>query len=116
LHEGKSIRTVSTTDAAHYPFNATTKELNHVHIPVISGDGKCVFRTSLSALPTLQKSVAFYETPLWVLLASTRTRSFNTGWYFFGREKPAFIIAPPGQWESAFQHAVNDRLWRPPLR
>ena len=72
--------------------------------PVISGDG--IFSHIFIGAADLQKSVAFYDAALGAL-GIKNLGPFNNGWVLFGREKPAFIIARPGNGEAPSSNGVT---------
>ena len=61
--------------------------------PVISGDG--VFSHVFMGASDLAKSAAFYDAALGAL-GIKNLGPFGNGWILYGRDKPAFIIARPG--------------------
>lgn len=61
--------------------------------PVISGDG--VFSHVFIGASDVEKSAAFYDAALGTL-GIQNLGPFGNGWVLYGREKPAFIIARPG--------------------
>lgn len=61
--------------------------------PVISGDG--VFSHVFLGASDIEASVAFYDAAL-AALGIKNLGPFGNGWVLYGREKPAFIIARPG--------------------
>ena len=65
--------------------------------PVISGDG--VFSHVFLGAAHMQKSVAFYDAAL-AALGIMNLGPFGNGWVLYGRDKPAFIIARPGNGEA----------------
>src|SRR3546814_11966422 len=72
--------------------------------PVISGDG--IFSHIFIGAADVQKSVAFYDAALGSL-GIKNLGPFNNGWVLFGREKPAFIIARPGNGETPSSNGVT---------
>src|SRR3546814_5656139 len=72
--------------------------------PVISGDG--IFSHIFIGAADVQKSVAFYDAALGAL-GIKNLGPFNNGWVLFGREKPAFIIARPGNGEAPSSNGVT---------
>ncbi|MFW2932811.1 VOC family protein, partial [Pseudomonas aeruginosa] len=54
----------------------------------------------------VQKSAAFYDAALGAL-GIKNLGPFNNGWVLFGREKPAFIIARPGNGEAPSSNGVT---------
>ncbi len=74
----------------------------------LSGDG--IFSHIFIGAADLQKSVAFYDAALGAL-GIKNLGPFNNGWVLFGREKPAFIIARPGNGEAPSSNGVTDRLF-----
>ncbi len=64
--------------------------------PVISGDG--IFSHIFLGAADMQKSVAFYDAALGAL-GIKNLGPFGNGWVLYGRDKPAFIIARPGNGE-----------------
>lgn len=65
--------------------------------PVISGNG--VFSHVFLGAADMQKSVAFYDATLGAL-GVKNLGPFGNGWVLYGRDKPAFIIARPGNGEA----------------
>lgn len=65
--------------------------------PVISGDG--VFSHVFLGAADLDRSVAFYDAALGAL-GINNLGPFGNGWMLYGRDKPAFIIARPGNGEA----------------
>lgn len=61
--------------------------------PVISGDG--IFSHVFLGAADLQKSASFYDAALGALGIKNHG-PFGNGWILYGRDKPAFIIARPG--------------------
>lgn len=61
--------------------------------PVISGDG--IFSHVFLGAADLKKSSAFYDAALGAL-GIKNLGPFGNGWILYGRDKPAFIIARPG--------------------
>ena len=61
--------------------------------PVISGDG--IFSHVFLGAADLPKSIAFYDAALGTL-GIKNLGPFCNGWNLYGRGKPAFIIARPG--------------------
>ena len=61
--------------------------------PVISGDG--IFSHVFLGAVDLQKSASFYDAALGTL-GIKNLGPFGNGWILYGRDKPAFIIARPG--------------------
>lgn len=61
--------------------------------PVISGNG--VFSHVFIGASDVQKSAAFYDAALGAL-GIKNLGPFGNGWVLYGRDKPAFIIARPG--------------------
>lgn len=61
--------------------------------PVISGDG--VFSHVFLGAVDVSKSAAFYDAALGAL-GIKNLGPFGNGWVLYGRDKPAFIIARPG--------------------
>jgi len=72
--------------------------------PVISGDG--IFSHVFVGAADLQKSTAFYDAALGAL-GIKNLGPFGNGWVLFGREKPAFIIARPGNGEAPSGNGVT---------
>jgi catechol 2,3-dioxygenase-like lactoylglutathione lyase family enzyme len=60
---------------------------------VISGDG--VFSHVMMGAHDLDASVAFYDAALGAL-GIKNLGPFGNGWVLYGRDKPAFIVARPG--------------------
>uniref|UniRef100_UPI0033409B31 VOC family protein n=1 Tax=Castellaniella defragrans TaxID=75697 RepID=UPI0033409B31 len=65
--------------------------------PVISGDG--IFSHVFLGAADVQKSAAFYDAALGVL-GIKNLGPFGNDWVLYGRDKPAFIIARPGNGEA----------------
>ena len=65
--------------------------------PVISGDG--IFSHVFIGASDVQKSAAFYDAALGAL-GVKNLGTFGNGWILYGRDKPAFIIAKPGNGEA----------------
>lgn len=65
--------------------------------PVISGDG--IFSHVFIGAADVEKSSAFYDVVLGTL-GINNLGPFGNGWVLYGREKPAFIIARPGNGEA----------------
>jgi len=65
--------------------------------PVISGDA--VFSHVFIGASDVQKSAAFYDAALGAL-GIKNLGPFGNGWVLYGRDKPAFIIARPGNGEA----------------
>jgi catechol 2,3-dioxygenase-like lactoylglutathione lyase family enzyme len=61
--------------------------------PVISGNA--VFSHVFIGAADVKKSAAFYDAALGVL-GIKNLGPFGNGWVLYGRDKPAFIIARPG--------------------
>ncbi|EOT0256071.1 VOC family protein, partial [Pseudomonas aeruginosa] len=72
--------------------------------PVISGDG--IFSHVFIGAADVQKSAAFYDAALGAL-GIKNLGPFGNGWVLFGREKPAFIIARPGNGEAPSSNGVT---------
>ena len=72
--------------------------------PVISGDG--IFSHVFVGAADLQESTAFYDAALGAL-GIKNLGPFGNGWVLFGREKPAFIIARPGNGEASSSNGVT---------
>ncbi|EHD23265.1 MULTISPECIES: VOC family protein [Brenneria] len=64
--------------------------------PVISGDG--IFSHVFIGASDVEKSSVFYDAVLGTLDIKN-LGPFGNGWVLYGREKPAFIIARPGNGE-----------------
>jgi catechol 2,3-dioxygenase-like lactoylglutathione lyase family enzyme len=64
--------------------------------PVISGNS--VFSHVFIGASDVQKSAAFYDAALGAL-GVKNLGPFGNGWILYGRDKPAFIIARPGNGE-----------------
>src|SRR4030095_3182762 len=64
--------------------------------PVISGNS--VFSHVFIGASDVQKSAAFYDAALGAL-GVKNLGPFANGWILYGRDKPAFIIARPGNGE-----------------
>ncbi|ELH6823292.1 VOC family protein, partial [Escherichia coli] len=65
--------------------------------PVISGNG--IFSHVFIGAVDVQKSAEFYDATLGAL-GINNLGPFGNGWVLFGRDKPAFIIARPGNGEA----------------
>lgn len=65
--------------------------------PVISGDG--IFSHVFLGAADIDKSVAFYDAAL-AALGINNLGPFGNGWVLYGRDKPAFLIARPGNGEA----------------
>jgi catechol 2,3-dioxygenase-like lactoylglutathione lyase family enzyme len=65
--------------------------------PVISGNG--VFSHVFIGASDVKKSAAFYDAALGAL-GIKNLGPFGNGWVLYGRDKPAFIIAKPGNGEA----------------
>lgn len=61
--------------------------------PVISGDG--IFSHIFIGASNVEESTTFYDATLGAL-GVKNLGPFGNGWVLYGREKPAFIIACPG--------------------
>jgi len=61
--------------------------------PVISGNG--VFSHVFIGASDVKKSAAFYDAALGAI-GINNLGPFGNGWVLYGRDKPAFIIAQPG--------------------
>jgi catechol 2,3-dioxygenase-like lactoylglutathione lyase family enzyme len=72
--------------------------------PVISGDS--IFSHVFIGAADVQKSAAFYDVTLGAL-GIKNLGPFGNGWVLFGREKPAFIIARPGNGEAPSSNGVT---------
>jgi len=72
--------------------------------PVISGDG--VFSHTFLGAVDLQASVAFYDAALGAL-GIKNLGPFGNGWVLYGRDKPAFIIARPGNGDAPSSNGVT---------
>ncbi|MDH0734816.1 MULTISPECIES: VOC family protein [Achromobacter] len=72
--------------------------------PVISGDG--IFSHVFLGAVNIEKSVAFYDAALGAL-GVKNLGGFGSGWVLYGREKPAFIIARPGNGEAPSSNGVT---------
>lgn len=72
--------------------------------PVISGDG--IFSHVFIGANDVQQSAEFYSAALGAL-GINNLGPFGNGWILFGREKPAFIIARPGNGEVASGNGVT---------
>lgn len=64
---------------------------------VISGDG--VFSHVMMGATDLEASVKFYDAALGAL-GVNNLGPFCNGWVLYGRDKPAFIVARPGNGEA----------------
>lgn len=72
--------------------------------PVISGDG--IFSHVFLGASDMGKSVAFYDAALGAL-GIKNLGPFGNGWILYGRDKPAFIIARPGNGEAPSSNGVT---------
>ncbi|MBS0353518.1 MAG: VOC family protein [Proteobacteria bacterium] len=72
--------------------------------PVISGDA--VFSHVFIGASDVQKSAAFYDAALGAL-GIKNLGPFGNGWVLYGRDKPAFIIARPGNGEAPSSNGVT---------
>lgn len=72
--------------------------------PVISGDG--IFSHVFIGAADVEKSSAFYDVVLGTL-GINNLGPFGNGWVLYGREKPAFIIARPGNGEALSANGVT---------
>ena len=72
--------------------------------PVISGDG--IFSHVFIGAADVEKSSAFYDVVLGTL-GINNLGPFGNGWVLYGREKPAFIIARPGNGEAPSANGVT---------
>ncbi len=72
--------------------------------PVISGDG--IFSHVFIGAADVQKSATFYDAALGAL-GIKNLGPFGNGWVLYGREKPAFIIARPGNGETPSSNGVT---------
>jgi catechol 2,3-dioxygenase-like lactoylglutathione lyase family enzyme len=71
---------------------------------VISGDG--VFSHVFIGAQDVGASAAFYDAVLGTL-GINNLGPFGSGWILYGRDKPAFIIAKPGNGEAATSNGVT---------
>jgi catechol 2,3-dioxygenase-like lactoylglutathione lyase family enzyme len=65
--------------------------------PVISGEG--IFSHVFLGAADIDQSVAFYDAAL-AALGINNLGPFGNGWVLYGRDKPAFLIARPGNGEA----------------
>ncbi|ELM3618094.1 VOC family protein [Aeromonas sobria] len=72
--------------------------------PVISGDG--IFSHVFIGAADVEKSAAFYDVVLGTL-GINNLGPFGSGWVLYGRKKPAFIIARPGNGEVTSANGVT---------
>ncbi len=72
--------------------------------PVISGDG--IFSHVFLGAADLEQSVAFYDAAL-AALSIKNLGPFGNGWVLYGKDKPAFIIARPGNGEAPSSNGVT---------
>ncbi|WP_022982684.1 VOC family protein [Ideonella sp. B508-1] len=72
--------------------------------PVISGDG--VFSHVFIGASDVQKSATFYDHALGAL-GIKNLGPFGSGWILYGRDKPAFIIARPGNGEAPSSNGIT---------
>ncbi|QDK35681.1 glyoxalase (plasmid) [Sphingomonas sp. IC081] len=71
---------------------------------VISGDG--VFSHVFIGANDVEASAKFYDAALGAL-GVKNLGPFGNGWILYGKEKPAFIIAKPGNGEAASGNGVT---------
>ncbi|MBV9841951.1 MAG: VOC family protein [Sphingomonadaceae bacterium] len=71
---------------------------------VISGDG--VFSDVFSGAMDVHASATFYDATLGAL-GIKNLGPFGNGWILYGRDKPAFIIAKPGNGAAASSNGVT---------
>ncbi|EQB03835.1 glyoxalase [Sphingobium quisquiliarum P25] len=71
---------------------------------VISGDG--VFSHVFIGAADVDASAAFYDAALGAL-GVKNLGPFGNGWILYGRDKPAFIIARPGNGEAPSSNGVT---------
>jgi catechol 2,3-dioxygenase-like lactoylglutathione lyase family enzyme len=71
---------------------------------VISGDG--VFSHVFIGAADLEASAKFYDGALGAL-GINNLGPFGNGWILYGKDKPAFIIARPGNGEAASSNGVT---------
>ncbi|MFK3764373.1 VOC family protein [Serratia ureilytica] len=72
--------------------------------PVISGDS--VFSHVFIGASDIERSAVFYDAVLGTL-GIQNLGPFGNGWVLYGREKPAFIIARPGNGEAPSANGVT---------
>lgn len=72
--------------------------------PVISGND--VFSHVFIGAADVQKSSAFYDAVLGAL-GIKNLGPFGNGWVLYGRDKPAFIIARPGNGDAPSSNGVT---------
>lgn len=72
--------------------------------PVISGND--VFSHVFIGASDVEKSADFYDAVLGTL-GINNLGPFGNGWVLYGREKPAFIIAHPGNGEAPSANGVT---------
>lgn len=72
--------------------------------PVISGND--VFSHVFIGASDVQKSAAFYDAALGALRIKN-LGPFGNGWVLYGRDKPAFIIARPGNGEAPSSNSAT---------
>ncbi|MCX2534694.1 glyoxalase [Plesiomonas shigelloides] len=72
--------------------------------PVISGDG--IFSHVFIGAVDVEKSASFYDAVL-DTLGINNLGPFGKGWVLYGREKPAFIIARPGNGEVPSSNGIT---------
>lgn len=72
--------------------------------PVISGND--VFSHVFIGATDVQKSAAFYDAALGAL-GIKNLGPFGNGWVLYGRDKPAFIIARPGNGETPSSNGIT---------
>ena len=73
-------------------------------MPVISGDS--VFSHVFIGANDVEASAKFYDSALGALGISN-LGPFGNGWVLYGRDKPAFIIARPGNGEEPSSNGVT---------
>ncbi len=71
---------------------------------VISGNG--VFSHVMMGAANLDASVAFYNAALGAL-GINNLGPFGNGWVLYGRDKPAFIVARPGNGEAPTSNGMT---------
>lgn len=72
--------------------------------PVISGND--VFSHVFLGAASVESSVKFYDAAL-AALGIKNLGPFGNGWVLYGKEKPAFIIARPGNGEAPSSNGVT---------
>lgn len=71
---------------------------------VISGDG--IYSHAMIGANDVAASAVFYDAALGAL-GIANLGPFGNGWVLYGRDKPAFIVAKPGNGEAASSNGVT---------